>query len=250
MRFALFITCLTETFRPRAGVAVVKVLEHLGHEVVFPEEQTCCGQPMYTAGSLDDARHLARRMIAVFEDHGTVVTPSGSCAAMVRAHFPGLFPPGSADRAAADALAARTFEFVDLLTDVLHADLAALGVRGTGTATCHDACHLRSLGQAGAVERLARTIDGLACVPLEGREQCCGFGGAFAVLYPQISAGMVRQKVDAIRATGADTVITGETGCVMSLAGACRRAGVDVEFRSLAEIIAEGLGLLDGGEPG
>jgi L-lactate dehydrogenase complex protein LldE len=245
VRVALFITCLTDAYFPRAGIATVKVLEHLGHTVEFPSAQTCCGQPMFNNGFTADARELAVRMIGVFEQYEAVVTPSGSCAAMIREHYAHLFPEGSEGAAKAGTLAGRTFEFVEFLTKVLKVDLDQLGVAWEGTATAHSACHLRSLGLVGVAEGLLGTVHGLKLVPLGNAEQCCGFGGTFAVKYPEISGGMVGEKVACIKATGCRTVVCNEAGCGMNIEGACRRAGVQVRMTSVAEIIAEGLGLME-----
>jgi L-lactate dehydrogenase complex protein LldE len=244
LRIALFITCLGETFYPRAGIAVVRVLEHLGHRIEFPKAQTCCGQPMLNNGYQQEAAALARRMIAIFERYDAVVTPSGSCAAMVREQFHRLLADDIAWAGRADALASRTFEFVEFLSKVLKVDLAALGVRWEGSVTCHTACHLRPLGLAGEGESLLRKIPGVRLTPLDGAEQCCGFGGMFAVKYPQISGGMVADKVANIHKTGCPVVVCSEAGCGMNIEGACRRAGHAPQFISIAEIIAEGLGLL------
>jgi L-lactate dehydrogenase complex protein LldE len=244
VKVALFITCLTDAYFPRAGIAVVKVLEHLGHTVEFPAAQTCCGQPMFNNGFTSDARDLARHMIDVFEPYSTVVTPSGSCAAMIREHYPHLFAGDPTTAARAVALAARTYEFSEFLTKVLHVDLRTRGVRWEGDVTSHSACHLRTLGLTGVADDLLRQIPGVHLTPLPNAEPCCGFGGTFAVKYPQISGGMVGEKVASIKATGCRTVVCSEAGCGMNLAGACRRAGSDVRFISLPEIIAEGLGLL------
>ncbi len=245
MRIALFITCLTDSYFPRAGIAMVKVLEHLGHTVEFPIEQTCCGQPMFNNGFTSDARDLALRMIEVFEPYEHVVTPSGSCAAMIREHYAPLFTDDQETQARAATLAARTFEFSEFLSNILHVDLKQLGVRWEGDATSHSACHLRGLGLVGVAEKLLGEVHGLTLKPLGKAEQCCGFGGTFAVKYPEISGGMVSDKVECIKATGCRTVVCNEAGCGMNMAGACRRAGVAVRFASLAEIIAEGLGLMD-----
>lgn len=250
MRVALFITCLTDVYFPRAGVAVVKVLTHLGHTVEFPRDQTCCGQPMFNNGFTSDARDLARRMIALFEPFETVVTPSASCAAMVRERYPQLFAGDAAWSARADALAARTFEFSEFLAKVLRVNLRQLGVRWDGNVAVHSACHLRSLGLHDVAEGLLREIRGLKQIPLNNVEQCCGFGGTFATRYPQISGAMVREKVECIQTTGCPTVVCNEAGCGMNLAGACRRLGSPVRFTSLPEIIAEGLGLLERPEEG
>ncbi|MHC4908948.1 MAG: (Fe-S)-binding protein [Planctomycetota bacterium] len=251
MRVALFVTCLTDGFLPRAAVAAVKVLEHLGHDVAFPEAQTCCGQAHFNNGYHDEVRPLARQMIRVFEPYEAVVTPSGSCAAMVRKHFAEVFVAGSADHTASQRLADRTFEFCEFLVEQGHGDLAALDARWDGTATYHPACHLRSLG-ADETERLATGIKGLEMRPLPRREQCCGFGGTFAVNYGSISGTMVRDKVQCAVETGAETLIVNEAGCSMNIGGACHRQGANVRIASMAEVIAESLGLLgrpSSGEP-
>lgn len=225
-------------------MALVKVLDHLGHTVEFPAGQTCCGQPMFNNGLHDEARTLGRRMIDLFGEFECVVTPSGSCAAMVREHFLHLWPRGSPEDRGARALAARTYEFVEFLTKVERADLAALGVRWTGSVTYHRSCHLRGLGMANEAETLLAQVQGLTYTPLPRAEQCCGFGGTFAVNYPQISGGMVADKVAAIRETHAGHLVCNEAGCAMNIAGACRRTAPAVPTISIAEVIAEGLGLL------
>lgn len=245
MRIALFITCLTDLFYPRVGVAVVRVLEHLGHEVTFPAGQTCCGQPMFNNGYHAEAAAIARRMIDVFSGERVIVTPSASCAAMVREHLPRLFGPGSADHHAAADLARRTFEFVEFMTRVLQVDLAALRLPVETQAVYHRACHLRSLGMSDEAVVLTSTVGNLRTLTPAQADQCCGFGGTFASAYPDISGSMVRAKVAALHATGADTVICNEAGCSMNIEGACRRADYSPRFVSTAEIIAEALGLLD-----
>jgi L-lactate dehydrogenase complex protein LldE len=244
MKVALFITCLTDSFYPRAGIAVVKVLEDLGCQVEFPAGQTCCGQPMYNNGMHDDARELARKMIGEFAACEHVVTPSGSCAAMVREYYPDLFDRGSSARAAAVAMADKTYEFVEFLSRVLKVDLASWGVKWPGSATYHYSCHLRGLGQTDEAERVIRAVGGLEYRPLEKKEQCCGFGGTFATKFPSISGALVRDKVECIRASGAETLICNDAGCAMNISGACRREGAPVRLISLAEVVAEGLGLL------
>jgi len=245
MRMSLFITCLCDAYTPRAGVAVVKVLEHLGCTVDFPQSQTCCGQPMFNNGYEHDARALAARMIRAFADSEYVVTPSGSCAAMIREHYPHLFHGDPALAGKARALAARTFEFSEFLIRILKPDLRALGARWPGRVTWHFSCHLRALGISDEPARLLRQVEGLELVPLDKAEQCCGFGGTFAIAYPQVSGAMARDKGACIRGTGAPTVVSGEPGCTMNLAGTCRREGIPADFKSFAEIIAESLGLLE-----
>jgi L-lactate dehydrogenase complex protein LldE len=239
---ALFVTCLTDQFYPEVGVAVVQVLERLGCRVSFPSRQTCCGQPLSNNGFEAEARRLACRMISVFEEAEYVVTPSGSCAATVREAYERLLSAEPEWRARAQRLAGKTFEFVEFLTRVLKVDLRALGARRDGRVTYHYSCHLRPLGIKDEAVDLLGQIEGLTHVPLANREQCCGFGGTFAMKYPWISGPLVREKTEDIRATGAPVVVSNEAGCTMNLAGACRRAGVDVRFVHVAEILAECLG--------
>ncbi len=272
MRVSLFVTCLTDTFYPRTGIAVVRLLEHLGHEVDFPQNQTCCGQPMYNNGFHDDARELARKMVRDFEHADYVVTPSGSCAAMIHDYYGDLLRGDHAYEHGGQQLIAKTYEFARFLTSVLKVDLRALGAKWPGQATYHYSCHLRGIGvkspilaavgsplsqppaqdvSAGmSVEddpavMLLRQIEGLEYVQLPKADQCCGFGGTFATKMPEMSGAMVRDKVASIASTGAGTCVSSEGGCTMNIAGCANRQGVDVTFKSLAEIIAESLGLMD-----
>lgn len=245
MQVALLVTCLTDTFYPRTGIAVVKVLEKLGCTVSFPEAQTCCAQPMWNNGYHDEARRLAKRMIETFEDADCVVTPSGSCAAMICEHYPEMFENDPAWQKRAQAMADKTHEFIELLVNVLKVDLREYGVRWPGKVTYHYSCHLRSIGVTDEAVRVMQQIDGLEYFPLEKRDQCCGFGGTFAMKYPQISGAMVRDKTQCIRDTGARVCVSNDAGCTMNIAGTCHREGMDVEFKSLAEIIAEGMGLME-----
>ncbi len=247
MRVALFVTCLADTFYPRNAIAVVKVLEKLGCTVDFPEAQTCCGQPMWNNGFHDETRKLARKMIEVFESADVIVTPSGSCAAMVRENYLEAFENihDHDALAKAKALAAKTYEFVEFLVNVLKVDLASLGVKWDGKATYHYSCHLRGIGMTDEAVRVMKQIDGLEYVPLPKSDQCCGFGGTFAMKYPQISGAMVRDKVECIRGTKADYCVVNDAGCTMNMAGSAQRETCGVQFISLAEILAEGMGLLD-----
>jgi L-lactate dehydrogenase complex protein LldE len=245
MKVSIFITCLGDSFFPRASIAAVKVLERLGCRVDFPTAQTCCGQPMFNNGFHDEARGLARRMIGVFEQSEQVVTVSGSCAAMIRDYYPGLFRDDPPMHARAAALAAKTFEFAEFLVRKLQVDLASHGARGHGKTTYHYSCHLRGLGVTDEATRLIRQITGVEFAPLGAAEQCCGFGGTFATKYPEISGKMARDKAEAILATGASRIVSSEPGCTMNLAGACRRYGIDTVFTSLPELIAESLGLME-----
>jgi L-lactate dehydrogenase complex protein LldE len=245
MNVSLFVTCLTDTFYPRVGQAVVAVLEKLGCDVDFPAGQTCCGQPMFNTGFADDARDLARRMIDVFEGSEHVVTPSGSCCAMIHEYYPILLGDDPAWAGRMRSFVARTHEFVDFLLNVLRVDLRALGCTWPGKLTYHYSCHLRGLGQTTETTRLLDQIAGIERVELAKRDQCCGFGGTFAVKYPEISGAMVSDKVECIKRADVPTVVCNDGGCAMNIAGALHRDGANVQLKHIAEIIAEGLGLLE-----
>ena len=248
MKVSLFVTCLTDTFYPRAGEAVVRVLEHLGCDVDFPQAQTCCGQPMFNTGCHGDARDLARRMIDVFEHADVVVTPSGSCCAMIRDYYRELLHEDKEYLPRAQKFVAKTYEFAEFLLKVKKVDLRALGCRLPGAAsqrmTYHYSCHLRGLGMSDEAVRLLTQIEGVEFVPLEKAEQCCGFGGTFAVKFPEISGSLVRDKAQCIQRTGAGTLVCNDGGCALNITGCLHREGIDVQTKHIAEVIAEGLGLM------
>lgn len=245
MRIALFITCLTDQFLPRAGVAATLVLEALGHTVDFPPLQTCCGQPMFNNGAHGEARDLARRFALVFEAYEHIVTPSGSCAAMVRRHFPHLCP----DEHRVLNVARRTREFCEFLTSELGIgahEIRRRCVRPLRTSVAvHTSCHQRSLGLLNQADSLLSGIAGLEAVAMDHDDQCCGFGGTFAVKQPELSAAMVGDKVRSIQRAGADQLVSGDAGCLLNIAGACRHAGISVRPQSAAELIAESWGLIE-----
>ncbi|RMD60793.1 MAG: (Fe-S)-binding protein [Alphaproteobacteria bacterium] len=247
-RVGLFVTCLVDLFRPSVGFAAVKLLEEAGCRVEVPSQQTCCGQPAYNSGDRADAQDLARQTVAAFEGFDYVVAPSGSCAAMLREHYPALLgeDPRWAERAR--ALAARTWELVSFLTDVR--GVQAVAARFEGTVTYHDSCSgLRELGIRAQPRALLSTVAGLRLNELPDADVCCGFGGTFCVKYPEISNVMVSEKVTCIEASGAQTVLAGDLGCLLNMAGKLHRAGVAVRARHVAEVLA---GMADGpaiGEP-
>ncbi|MDH3584227.1 MAG: (Fe-S)-binding protein [Phycisphaerae bacterium] len=250
MKVSLFVTCLTDTFYPRVGQAVVSVLEHLGADVDFPPQQTCCGQPLFNGGCHREAADLARKMIRDFEGSEYVVTPSGSCCAMVREHYPKLLENDRDYAQRARELAERTYEFAEFLLKVAKVDLAALGCRwpadgGGARLTYHYSCHLRGLGMRDETVHLLNQIAGVQVVPLDKAEQCCGFGGAFSVKFPEVSESLARDKVACIGESGADALVCNDGGCTLQIAGRLHRDGVALPTRHLAEIIAEGLGLVE-----
>jgi len=235
-RVALFVTCLVDTLRPRVGFAAAKLLEDAGYEVVVPA-QACCGQPNYNSGDAAGAREVARATIRAFAGFAHVVAPSGSCAAMVRCHYPKLFAGGSEDLRAAEALAARTHE----LTSFLHrfAPEAPRQKAFAVSATFHDACSgLRELGIKKEPRALLARVGGLSLKEMRDPEACCGFGGAFCVKYPAISSRIAEEKVAQIEATGAQAVITGDVGCLLNIEGKMHRCGKKVRALHVAEVLA------------
>lgn len=236
MRVALMVTCLGDALFPEVGVATVRLLRRLGHEVEFPQAQTCCGQPHFNSGYHDDARALARHTIETFADRGPVVAPSGSCAAMVKLEYAELFHDDPAWHARALDLAQRMHELSDFLVNVLGVE--DVGARFPGRAAYHMACHLRGLNLLSEPERLLRNVQGLEMVPLERFDECCGFGGSFSVRYPGISGAMVCDKATFIEKSGADVVVATDAGCLMNIAGRLRRMGSSVRALHLAQILA------------
>jgi L-lactate dehydrogenase complex protein LldE len=229
------ITCLGDAFFPEVGVATVRLLRRLGVEVNFPPNQTCCGQPFFNSGYHADARDLAKHTIRSFDNGQPVVTPSGSCAAMVKLEYPELFPDDLVWHGRAEDLARRTHELSDFLVHVLGVE--EVGARFEGKATYHMACHLRGLGLQTEPERLLRHVKGLEYIALERSDECCGFGGSFSVRYPGISGAMVQDKAAFIEKTGADFVVATDAGCLMNIAGCLRRRGSKVRALHLAEVL-------------
>jgi len=230
------ITCLGDALFPDVGVATVKLLRRLGIEVDFPPSQTCCGQPHFNSGYHQDARALAQNTIKAFANKNIVVTPSGSCAAMVKLEYPELFHGDMVWHGRAEDLAHRTHELSDFLVNVLGVE--DVGARFEGKATYHMACHLRGLGLLTEPVRLLKKVRGLEILPLERYDECCGFGGSFAVRYPEISGAMVTDKSSFIEKTGADFVVATDAGCLMNIGGCLHRKGSRVKFMHLASILA------------
>jgi len=237
VRVGLFVTCLVDLFRPTVGFAAVKLLEEAGCTVEVPRAQTCCGQPPYNSGDRADTREIAARVIAAFEPYDYVVAPSGSCAGMIREHYPTLFADDPALERRARALAARTYELVSFLTDVR--GISRVTARFDGTITYHDSCSgLRELGVKQQPRKLLATVAGLRLAELPGSEICCGFGGTFCVKYPEISDKIVGEKTADIAATGADTLLAGDLGCLLNMAGKLKREGRPIAVRHVAEVLA------------
>ncbi len=248
VRVGLFVTCLVDLFRPTIAFAAVKLLEDAGCTVEVPLAQTCCGQPAYNSGARADARAIAAQVIAAFEPFDYVAAPSGSCAGMIREHYPALFADDPTMQPRADAVAARTHELVSFLTDVR--GVSRVDASFTATVTYHDSCSgLRELGIKEQPRRLLATVAGLRLTELPGAEICCGFGGAFCVKYPEISDKIVSEKSADIAATGAETLLAGDLGCLLNMAGKLKRDGQSVAVRHVAEVLAGMTDVAPIGEP-
>jgi L-lactate dehydrogenase complex protein LldE len=233
----LFVTCLVNLFRPSIGFAAIKLLQAGGAQVEVPRAQTCCGQPAYNSGDRQDAASIARRVVETFEPFDYVVTPSGSCAGMLRVHYPRLLAddPKFAERA--EALAAKSYELTSFLVGVL--GLTEVDAAFPGRVTYHDSCSsLREMRVHDAPRRLLKSVQGLSLVELGESEVCCGFGGAFSIKYPDISTAILDAKLRDIAGTGAETVLAGDLGCLMQIAGRLAREQQDVEVRHVAEVLA------------
>ena len=235
MKLSLMIACLGDVIRPEAGKAVVRILRRLGHSVDFPEAQTCCGQPMFNSGYRELAREQAKHTIRVFAGEEPVVVPSGSCAAMVKHEYPHLLEEDAKWHQRALGLASRTFEFSDFLVNQLK--VVDVGAKFRGKVAFHFACHLRMLQHTTEAETLIQHVEGATLVPLPRQDQCCGFGGSFAVRYPQISGNMVEDKMQCILASGADCVVSTDAGCLMHIGGRMHRAGKPTELLHIAQLL-------------
>lgn len=237
MRVGLFVTCLVDLMRPSIGFAALHLLEAAGCEVVVPATQTCCGQPGYNSGDRASALALARKVLDEFEGLDYLVAPSGSCAGMIRAHYPDLFK-GQPDEARAAALCARTFELTDFLVNVVKFD----GVKNKSikTITYHDSCSgLRELDVKTQPRALLEQVEGLTLKEMDECETCCGFGGTFAVKYGEISTHIADRKCENIKASGAHAVVLGDLGCMLNIEGRLRRRGdMKTQVLHVAEVLA------------
>ena len=250
-RVGLLVTCLVDLFRPSVGFAAAKLLEDAGFRVEVPL-QSCCGQPAYNGGARERAARVARTMLDALEGYEHVVVPSGSCAGMVVRHYPDLFA-GTRDEARAVDLAGRTWELTRFLVEVARVERLG-GQHGAprfeGRATYHDSCScLRESGTRAQPRRLLSLVAGLELVEAEDREVCCGFGGTFAVKFPDISAALAADKAGRLSETGAGSVLAADLGCLMNIAGLLKRRASPLRARHVAEVLA---GMADGaavGEP-
>ena len=236
-RVGLFVTCLVDLFRPSVGFAAIKLIEASGCTVGVPAAQTCCGQPAYNSGDRRDTRDIARQVIAAFEAYDYVVVPSGSCGGMLKVHYEELFADEPEWQARAVAFQAKVHELISFLVDVR----AMTGVEANfaGTITYHDSCSgLRELGVREQPRRLLKSVTGLKIAELKDADVCCGFGGTFCVKYADISNAIVEKKTESIAGSGARTLLAGDLGCLMNMAGKLQRQGIDVQTRHVAEVLA------------
>ena len=239
VRASLFVTCIIDQLYPEVGVSVVRVLRRHGVEVDFPEGQTCCGQPLYNSGFTQEAKKLAVRTLDAMDGSDYVVVPSGSCGAMMRVFYEDLFADDPEMLERAENLGGRVYEFTEFLTEVVgvettHDSEAA----GAQKVAYHPSCHLlREMRVRESPRRLLSSCQGVELVDLPDAEQCCGFGGTFAVKYPHISEEMLADKLASIRQSGADTITACDMGCLMHIGGAVSRQNLPVSVRHIAQIL-------------
>lgn len=236
MKVSLFVTCLADGLMPQVALSTVRVLQRYGVEVAFPTTQTCCGQPAFNSGYWDEARDVARTWLTAFADSDYIVSPSGSCSGMVAHYYPELFKDDTRLCKLAERLIDRTYEFTQFLVEVLHVD--QVDGRLEAHVTYHPSCHaMRLLGVAEPPRRLLQMIPGLRVTDLPYAEQCCGFGGTFAVKMGDVSTAMVTEKVDHVVETGADVLVGTDLGCLMNIAGRLRRLDQTVRVAHIAQVL-------------
>lgn len=238
MKVSFFVTCLIDQLCPNVGASAVEVLRRAGCEVVFDDRQTCCGQPAFNTGYRNEARKFAKRFIEIFEesDADAIVSPSGSCTAMVK-HFYELFPTDENWRNRAEKIAAKTYEFGSFLVNVLK--IEDVGASFKGRLTWHDACHgLRDLNLKDEPRKLLRSVKNAEFVEMPNADVCCGFGGTFSVKYPEISIAILDNKIEAIEKTEAQAIVSCDSSCLMQIGGRLSRKGSKIKAVHIAEILA------------
>jgi len=236
-KVTLFIQCIIDGIYPEVGFAVVRIFEKLGVGVECPAEQTCCGQPAFNSGYRREAKRAAEHFMDVFEEAECIVCPSGSCVNMVRNHYPELFRDDARLLERAKGIGVRTFELTEYLVDVLGVE--DLNSRYDGRITYHDSCHLmRGIGVKEQPRKLIRKIRGAEFVEMEDSDKCCGFGGAFSVKYPEISAAILEDKIKNIIDSNAEVVTGCDMGCLMNIQGILSRRGLPVKTLHIAQLLA------------
>jgi L-lactate dehydrogenase complex protein LldE len=233
----LFVTCLVDLFRPVIGFAAVKLIEDAGCRVSVPQSQTCCGQPAYNSGDRNDAIAIAKQVVHTFEPYDYVVAPSGSCAGMLKVHYADLLGSDPQWGPKAAAFSAKTYELVSFLVDVR--GMAKVDAAFAGPVTYHDSCSgLRELGIRNQPRKLLKSVAGLKLTELKDADVCCGFGGTFCIKYPDISNAIVERKTAEIAASNAGTLLAGDLGCLLNMAGKMKREGRPIQSRHVAEVLA------------
>ena len=236
-RVGLFVTCLVDLMRPSIGFAAVKLIEQSGCQIQVPKAQTCCGQPAYNSGDKGNAMALAKQTIAAFDGCDYVVAPSGSCAGMLKSHYPKLLAGDEVWGPRAKIFAERVHELVSFLVHVRH--MKSVESHFEGRVTYHDSCSgLRELGIKQQPRDLLGTVKGLQLVEMADNEVCCGFGGTFAVKYSDISNAMVEKKTRNVAAAEPALLLAGDLGCLMNMAGKMKREGRSIAVRHVAEVLA------------
>ena len=241
-RVSLFVTCMVDMLYPATGMSVVDVLTHLGVEVDFPMGQTCCGQPGFNAGYRQEARRVAIQFLKAFKDAELIVTPSGSCAAMVRHEYPRLFAGDAQWQDKAERVANITWEFTEFIVD----GLGIVDVNGRlphpQTFAFHDACHgLRLLGLKNAARTLVQNLENASVAAWESSETCCGFGGLFSVKMADVSGAMLQKKMDHIEQSDVDTILTGDVSCMTHMNSGLDKQGKPARVKHIADLLAEGI---------
>ncbi|MDB5085953.1 MAG: lutA 1 [Bacilli bacterium] len=240
MKVSLFITCLADQFFPNVGISMARLLHRTGVEVDFPAAQTCCGQPAFNSGYVDEARQVAMSMLDAFEDAEYVVSPSGSCSGMVHHYYPELFRDDPVLLKRAEQLIHKTYEFSQFFVDVL--GMPELGARFPHRVTYHPSCHAtRLLGVKDQPLRLLQQVKDIEWIPLSSAEDCCGFGGTFAVKMSDISGAMVGEKSAHVKETEAEVLVGTDMGCLMNIGGALQKQGHPIRVMHLAELLYEGV---------
>jgi|SRR5690625_3093716 len=236
----MFITCLSDMIYPKVGEAMARILAHYGVKLDFPQIQTCCGQPAFNSGYWDEARESAKTLVTAFEESDFVISPSGSCTGMVHHYYPKLFADDPEWRDRAQALVDKTYEFTQFLVNVL--EVKDVGATFPYKVTYHRSCHgTRLLGVKDEPMTLLENVKGLEFVPLPYVEDCCGFGGTFAIKMSDISGAMVSEKVDHVLETEAEVLVSMDMGCLMNISGNLRHRGEKVRTMHLAELLYEGM---------
>jgi L-lactate dehydrogenase complex protein LldE len=237
LRVSLFVTCIVDQLFPKTGLAMAEVLERIGCQVEFPERQTCCGQPAFNSGFRAEAKSVARHFLEVFQDSEYIVAPSGSCTSMVVHHYEDLFREEPETLEEVRKLKSRVWEFSEFLLRV--AQIKDVGARLEKVVTYHDSCHaLRELQIKEGPRQLLSNVKGLTLKEMDIPEECCGFGGTFAVKFSDISGAMARTKVESVLRTGAEAVVSIDPSCLMQIQGALAREGSTVQTMHLAEVLA------------